>query len=261
MGHVRLGKLPATRAWEEVVSLMMNGNSSYEQIAQASAEAAEASLGSLAKDPIFTEVLWMLCKIPQAAKEKDFSAALKNLGISVSPDPTLAELTQGMSRAIDRCMRDNTSGRNDFGEMARHAAISSLTAMVQSNTPSLWAPTTEDVRHTVAHFASPAHFGSLAQEFFSRFTQRNLRYYLDRETPKHVGPGKYIPSLKGLDSFHEALQHHCQESSVIMRTFAKDWYGKKYARNEEITRKGVKGFSHVTVKKMRNELIQRRKNK
>lgn len=259
MGHVRLGKLPSTRKWEEVVSLLTDGHASFEEIAALSAEAAEKALGGLTKDPAFIEAFWLLCKIPQAAKENNFSEALGKLGIDVGAQATLADIIGGFSQAMDACMRRQSNGRNDFSEMARNAAVSSLTRMVQNQMPSLWnSHTPDDVRHALAHFTSSEHFGALAQEFYSNFTERHLRYYLDRETPKHVGAGKYLPSLAALDSFNDALHHHCQENSVIMRVFARDWYGSQYNGDNPHSHENVQGFTHIAMEKIKAEMKQRR---
>lgn len=260
MGHVRLGKLPQTREWKAVVALLTDGHASFEEIAALSAEASEKALGSLTKDPVFIEAFWMLCQLPQAARASNFREALSKLGVTVGDQPTLAEIVNGFSKAMDNCMRRQANGRNDFAEMARNAAISSLTRMVQNQMPSLWQNhTPDDVRHALAHFTSSEHFGALAQEFYSDFTVRHLRYYLDRETPKHIGAGKYLPSLTALDSFNNALHNHCQEGSVIMRVFARDWYGKQYQNGEDPhSRDKVKGFTHIAVEKIKAEMKQRR---
>lgn len=50
MGHIRLGKLPSTRKWQQVVTLLADG-APVREIAAASAEAAEAALGNAADDP------------------------------------------------------------------------------------------------------------------------------------------------------------------------------------------------------------------
>ena len=56
MGHIRLGRLPATKRWRQVVSLLARG-APLERIAAASAEAAENSLAQANRDPAQDEVL------------------------------------------------------------------------------------------------------------------------------------------------------------------------------------------------------------
>ena len=50
MGHTRLGRLPATRKWNDVVALLSEG-APVDDIAGASADAAEASLSAARDDP------------------------------------------------------------------------------------------------------------------------------------------------------------------------------------------------------------------
>lgn len=259
MGHVRLARLPATRRWKEVVELLTEGGSSYEELASLSAEAAEQSLKNLTENPVFIEAVWLLSRIPQAAKEANFEQALQELGIPVRSPLTVAGLLSGFSQAIEKVIREQRGKRNDFGEMAKNAGIAALSQMIQKSLPKLWSNhTPEDVRHAVASLYSSENFSEIAQEFFSGFTEKHLRYYLDRELPKHVGPGKYLPSLGALDDFNKALHAHCQESSVIMQIFARDWRGKKYHQNKLPTRKSIQGFTHITLDKMRKEFKQRR---
>jgi hypothetical protein len=67
MGHIRLGRLPATKKWQQVVALLSDG-ASLEQIAGASAEAAEISLGHAQHDPALVQSFWLLTQLPLAAR-------------------------------------------------------------------------------------------------------------------------------------------------------------------------------------------------
>jgi len=69
MGHIRLGRLPATKKWQQVVALLSRG-ASLEQIAGASAEAAEISLEHARRDPALLQSFWLLTQLPLAARER-----------------------------------------------------------------------------------------------------------------------------------------------------------------------------------------------
>jgi hypothetical protein len=83
MGHIRLGRLPATKRWQQVVSLLVQG-ASLEQIAGASAEAAESSLKHARRDPALLRSFWLLTQIPLAARSPNFRDGLKSLGLHVA---------------------------------------------------------------------------------------------------------------------------------------------------------------------------------
>jgi hypothetical protein len=101
MGHVRLGSLPKTRRWNQVVSLIA-GRGDVEGIAAASATAAENGLERASQDEGLAHAFWLLTQIPQAAREDNFSERLLELDLHVSNEPTLLEIVAAFMRAVDR---------------------------------------------------------------------------------------------------------------------------------------------------------------
>lgn len=259
MGHHRLAKLPASKKWKEIVRYLAEANIDVGQLADATAVAAEDSLSRSEKDPVFIEALWLLVRIPQAAREKEFAKALRRLGLPVLDEPTLTDVVAGLDAAIEVVQRRNPGAVTDLSEMARHAAVAALHGVANERLPKLWATSLEDERTTLATLAAPEKFAELAQHFFAHMMDRKIQYFLARETPKHIGPGRFARSVAGLATFDQAVTRHCQETSVIMRVFARDWLGNNAFRlGKDISRQDVAGFGHVAFKKIRKELKIRR---
>src|SRR5271157_6003154 len=105
MGHIRLGTLPKTQKWNQVVG-MIAGGADVEGIAAASAEAAENGLERASRDEGLAHVFWLLTQIPQAARAGDFSERLAELGLQVSNEPTLLEIVAAFTRAVDGNVRE-----------------------------------------------------------------------------------------------------------------------------------------------------------
>ena len=80
MGHIRLGNLPRTRKWQQVVALI-EGGARASQIANATIVAAENALELAAKDEGLVETVWLLTKLPLAAKSTDFAQKLQSSGL------------------------------------------------------------------------------------------------------------------------------------------------------------------------------------
>ena len=76
MGHVRLGQPPASKKWGEIVGYLAEADVSVAELADAGAGASEKSLARATKDPAFIEALWLLLKVPQAAKAERFAEVL-----------------------------------------------------------------------------------------------------------------------------------------------------------------------------------------
>jgi hypothetical protein len=87
MGYLRLTTLPKSQKWEHVVGLIAGG-ADVEQIASASADAAEHGLERASQDQGLAHAFWLLTQIPQAARQSDFADQLKRLGLEVSSKPT-----------------------------------------------------------------------------------------------------------------------------------------------------------------------------
>src|SRR5262245_33501114 len=100
MGHVRTGPLPATRKWNHVVALLAGG-AAADQVAAATLSAAERGLKSAADDPGVVETVWLLVRLPLAARAPDFPAALRACGLDARDAPGLLDLAAGFSDAVD----------------------------------------------------------------------------------------------------------------------------------------------------------------
>ncbi len=259
MGHVRLGRLPASKKWQQVVQYLADPEVDLSRLAEAVSAAAEDSLAGAAKDPGFVEAFWLLIMIPQAAREHDFASALREIGVLVPPDASITDVVAGLEAAVEKAQRRSPAEATDFGVMAKHAAVAALHSVLQERLPGLWQASTEDVRTTLASLSSPERFADMAQRFFSRLIDHNIQYFLTRETPRHVGPGKRARSLSDLTTFDQAMRRHCDETSVITRPFARDWLGNHaYHLGKKISRSEVARFGFVAFEKLRKELVVRR---
>lgn len=251
MGHIRLGKLPRTKRWGEVIDLLGLGASSA-AVAAATLDAAETDLGRAPQDAGVLYSFWLLTQLPDAARSADFAEALRGLGIAVNRDPSLTELGAALTAAIDRHALASRS-RSDLGEMAQLAAVESLTGLLQQRIPTLFGPTPADVRAELGKLATEKQFGQLARDFFAGFSQRFLSYYVSRELPSQVGQGRAFADLQAHDSFNQALDVHCQQASRIVEKFAGAWYSK--TRFEEgLSQEKTAGFIAYALTKMRREL-------
>lgn len=256
MGHARLGGLPQTQKWGQVVALI-SGNADLEQVAGASADAAEHGLNVAARDETLVHAFWLLTQLPLAARRSDFLQRLKDLGLEVSGGGSLMEIVGAFTKAVDSHAQ-RLGRRSDLGEMAQHAAAQTLTSLVGRELPGLFGATPQDVQRALGSLGNSDRFSILARDFFSRLTYRSLAYFLSRELSKHVGPEKRFTSMQEHSRFNAALDLHCREASRIIKEFSSQWHGKTLYQNAEISREKAGGFAHVAFKKLRAELRRRR---
>jgi hypothetical protein len=256
MGHIRLGTLPKTQKWNQVVNLI-TGGADVERIAAASADAAEHGLERASQDEGLAHAFWLLTQIPQAARQSNFSERLWGLGLTVSSKPTLLEIVAAFMRAVDGHVRE-IGQRSDLGEMAQHAASETLASLAGRALPSLFEPTASDVQRALAKLGTSDQFSIVARDFFSRLTSRSLGYFLSRELSKHVGQGKRFAAVNDHSAFNVALDLHCLEASRIIKEFSGGWHGRTLQQERQITKDEARKFAHIAFKKLRAELRKRR---
>lgn len=256
MGHIRLGTLPTSRKWREVVRELQVG-ADIEVVAAAAAEAAETSLRGASNDPAFLHAFWLLTQLPLAARGPAFAQDLRRLGLVMPDQPSLLDVAAAFSGAVDRHARE-LGGRTDLGEMAQMAAVESLTTSVGPTLPTLLGPEPADVQRAIGRFAAGDRFSGLARDFFARLTRRTLDYYLSRELSNHLRPGERFRDDAARARFDDALERHCREASRIVEAFAGGWYGKNVYQGTGLTPGAVRRFAPVAFKKVRTELRKRR---
>jgi hypothetical protein len=255
MGHIRLKRLPTSRRWKEVVELLRVGGS-IADLAGATAQAAEMELGRAKGDPAVGYTIWLLTQLPLAAQSLHFAARLTELGFDPGAGQSALSLVASFSRAVDRNVGRRTD-RTDLGELARQAAAESLSLFVGSGTPSLFGSTADDVQRELGYLGTKKCFANLARDFFARLTLKTIEYYISRELPKHVGPGKAITSIDDQIAFRVALEKHCHEAAVIVQEFAGGWFAKNQYQGT-LNPATAQNFADYALKKMLDELRARR---
>lgn len=251
MGHIRLGELPRTRKWDQVVDLI-RGNGDAAQIAAASLDAAEQGFRRAADDEGVGWATWLLTQLPLAARDPRYVERLASLGVDVAGAPGLVELMGAFTDAVDSQMR-RSGGRTDLGEMAQMAAAESLTGILGQRTQSLFGTTAEDVRRELAALATSKQFGHLARDFFARLTRRYLTFYLSRELSNHIGGERRFADIAEHADFNRALDLHCRQASLIVEEFAGGWFSKTNWE-KGISPENARGFAGFALKKLRTEL-------
>ena len=92
MGHVRLGTLPRTRNWVQVLDLV-GGGAGAPDVAAATMRAAQRGLEAAAQDKGLVYTVWLLTQVPLAARSADFEGRLRKLGLDVAGSPSLLDVT------------------------------------------------------------------------------------------------------------------------------------------------------------------------
>lgn len=252
MGHIRLGTLPRTKAWRDVVRLIVTG-ADVGQVAYATITAAESAFSFVLNDKGFTEAAWLLTQLGIAAKKPDILAHLRTVGLSMPADATLADLTSAISEALDRRAYSSIE-RGDLGELANRALIGAVSDVMSNKVATLFYDP-DTLKAGLASLGKEAEFGHLSRRFFARLTFESLNYFLSKTLHTHVGEGMHFTTQNQVAQFVSALETHCREASLIVEDYSADWFSKhRYRGNGDIPRKESDGFASFALKKITDEL-------
>lgn len=76
MGHLRLGDLPRTRKWDQVVELVKREGDAA-AVAAAALDAAEKGFKQAAEDEGLGQATWLLTQLPLAARDPNYLDRLR----------------------------------------------------------------------------------------------------------------------------------------------------------------------------------------
>jgi hypothetical protein len=261
MGHQRLGEIPKTQKWATVVAKVAGDGQGpsgagfraqdVEEIAATTLAAAEAGLLKAINDPGLRYSFYLLTRIVLAAREAEWRVGLADLGIHLSDDSSLFDLTSEVQIAIDEHL-SSRGGPSDISEIAQQAAGEALAKLAGPKAVTLFGAGSAELQDAVRELSTKAGFSRLGQRFFGGFMARFLNFYLSRITAGQVG-GERIQTAGDLTRFNEALETHCLQSARIVYDFCGEWYSKtEFQQGIDLT--NTSGFMAVALKKLRDEL-------
>lgn len=256
MGHIRLGTLPRSKKWQDVVGLL-ESDAPLDAVAEAAARASEYDLKRASGDPNFQFIAGLLVRLPFLARAPGFEDVLDELGAGDNSLTSLPALLAGLNSAIDRNAFEVGSS-SDIGELAKSTLIETFADKLGERLPTLFEPTPQEVRRALAGYASGQEFARLARAFFANLTYRSLDYFLSRELANHTGAGQRFSNDADRVAFERALKQHTSEASRIIEEFSGGWYGKTVWKENSLDQQEIDSFTKYAFKKMRDELGRRR---
>jgi hypothetical protein len=253
MGHVRVGRLGKSAAWNQVVALLSMPGVDAARVAESTGRAAEGRLLDLHDDPSLGYCFWLLTRLASAARRPEFEAALGRLGLEVRGSDSIFGFVSDVSdRVRDETRRHPESG--PFADLAADALTRALAETVGTEGRSLFDSAVADLERALNKHATRTRFADLAILFFGDFLARTLRFYVDKELPNHVGRDGFRNSDESA-AFIADLDRYARQSAVIVQDFAGDWFSlHDYESDGAIGRDEAQRFVGHALWKLQQEL-------
>jgi hypothetical protein len=256
MGHVRLGRLPKTRRWQEVVSFLATEEVLPAGVAAATLRAAESHLGALKGDPALKAAVEVLVRLASAGRAKEFTAALEQAGIKV-PEGVKGPALYALLRQASRGALLAAAQSSPATHIAADALDGALSRLLRSSSGDLFETGIQDLHAACRDLSKKSVFSDVTHDFFSDYLTRWLSFFLDKASPGLVGSSSRFPSTDRLRSFQGAMSLHAKQSARVVAEFSGSWFSKhNFESGGQINRRDIAGFVAHALTKLVMELHQ-----
>ena len=250
MGHVRIGFLPHTQQWNAIVNQIStydNSTSTVAIVADRTLDAIRKEYENLQYDESVKKSIRFLSGIIVSSRQDNQIDFLQNNGYEIDGNMTLFSVIGCLCKALQT---ENES--LEINKLVKDATVQAIMKYYQYHSEdqlSLF----ESENNPFTNKGSGREFCELARLFFASFTEKQIRYYIDREASRVINDfTKYTLFSKSLTEHSVEVSKHAFEISQIMQSFAAGWFNK-YALDHMPSESCITDFLRIAFGKMREE--------
>jgi len=250
MGHERVGKLPRTTRWRELVARtgVAQNRSDVQRIAADTIDAVRDRLGALSREGGTLAAFGFLVELACSNRDTDGTAP------DLLSNPSALQLVSALKERVDA-----DADSREYAELAARAASTAIIQWTREHEQRLdlfEGPASARQVWSRAH--TGAGFSDLTRTFFGDLVGRYLKYFLEREvSERSSGVAQREHFVRQLSEHVDAIAKHAFETSRIAQSFAAGWYNK-HAKDGTPSPQVQRAFLRYALTKLRNELARER---
>jgi hypothetical protein len=250
MGHIRLGHLPRTRRWADVIAALGTGDAA--EAGSAIARAADTRLARLGNDPGIAYLYWLLTRLTWHARSDDFLGALRADGIDLGDRIDGLVFLGRLRQVAERGVRERSTP-NGLSFIALRAFNEAIARSVQERANTLFGVSGQDVQRGFKELSTERNFARLARSFFTGFTGDLLQFISSKESSNQVGSTRAFVDPAAAIEFESALHGYAHQCTRILEDFSGEWYSKHNWLGDLDEAQSAR-FVAYAFKKLRSEL-------
>ncbi len=251
MGHERIGFLPHTKQWKVIVdqlSLFGGGGTSVTQIANETLNTVKKTYESMPFDDSVVKALYFLTTLSYSAKQENQIDFLNENGYNVDDQMSLFSL---MSSAQTYITTD--VGSLEVNKIAKDAVMQAIIDYQQHHETGQLSLLSEQSENVWSNAGTGAAFCEMARTFFASFTERQLKYYIERAAASSIDNYETLQVFnQQLSAQSKSIADHTFEISKLTQSFAAGWYNR-HVSNSLPNERQVEGFLRMSFGKLREE--------
>jgi hypothetical protein len=257
MGHERIGFLPRTEPWKQIINQLSQYNGGADQILKIADQTLtniQSKYKSMPNDESVIKALKFLTLLTYSANSNDQAQILNDNGININ-NISLYNLARSAKEYIS-----TTTDSLETNQIARDSLLETLTKYESSKNNGQALLFAEPALNIWNKAGNGAEFCELARGFIASFTERYLKYYLEREAAHAINDYKMLDSFSSkLNEQAEQISHHAFDTAKLMQSFAAGWYNV-HVKTKLPDDKEINGFLRHTFDKMREEFRREAEN-
>lgn len=260
MGHERVGYLPKSERWKGIVKKISYFSSEKDDISDIATETTRnvrSKYKNIKEDSGVISAFKFLVLLAHASKKENPSEFLKSNGVSLSKEFNIFELTKSVQDYVTK-----NQDSKEYSTFAVQSMIDTISEWSQKNElqQTLIFDSNKDSFLIWQKASDGSGFCELSRIFFANFTERYLKYFLEREASSR------IQSLSDREQFSKKLEAHIQdiskhafETAKIAQPFAAGWYNL-HAKDKIPDDDKLRDFLAFAFKKLNSELLREEDN-
>ena len=256
MGHERIGILPKTKRWDKVVgqiSTFSSENNNVARIAQDTLKNVRGRFEGIEHDSGVQAAFQFLVFLSHSSKQDKPQDFFSSQGITLSENLSPIQVAKAINDWVSK-----NSESNEYASVAQGAAIDTISEWYQKNkiNQAVLFPTENESQEIWRKTGDGSGFCELSRLYFSKFTERYLKYFLERAaSAKSNSISDRNLFGKELEKHIKDISNHAFETAKITQSFAAGWFNK-YAINDVPTKNKIQKFLAFAFGKMRAELLR-----
>ena len=260
MGHERVGALPRTKRWRDVVGGIADAaavDGDVQGLANATLENVRSRLLSIHGDTGFVASFQFLLGLSLSASPRVDRDSLGELAVDLESNPSPLRLASALGQYVEHNRQSS-----EYAEIARKAAVDVISIWTEQQTRQLSFTGEHEQPSEVWRRASDGMgFCEVSRLFFGKFVERYLNYFIGREASSHLATTEDRERLaRRLADHVDGVSHHAFETARITQSFAAGWFNR-HARDGMPTEDEISGFLSHSVGKLREELLRENSSK
>lgn len=256
MGHERIGTLPKTERWKSIVNSISSYTDADDTIVEIAAQTTKnvrTRFKNIDTDGGVFAAFKFIITLAHCAKSNNAIDKLAEEGISLPQDFNLYDLAYTIQNYI--AQNAESKEYSSFATQSIIEAVSEWARDHETNQINLFDSGYNNL-DVWKKASDGAGFCELSRLFFSKFTERYLKYFLEREAATNIDNlFDRTQFNKNLEIHVDRISKHAFETSKITQSFAAGWFNK-HAKEKLPTDKRILGFLSFAFQKINSELIK-----